>query len=501
MGLLVCHLARLKFGFQSKLIQTPFFLLHVHTFLFPNYPIPTQLQLQIKACHSVVDPVSQSATQHDPLEESALQVQNILKVHRDSPMRRIELALDYCSVTITEDLVLNVLKRHSSDWKPAFIFFSWVSKGTRVSLGSSVYNKVLDILGRMKRFQELNQVLDEMSNREGLVDGETYRVLLHRYAAAHKVDEAIGVFNMMRHLGLEPDLDAFQKLLMYLCRYKQVEVAETLLHSKGAEFGVDIKTMNIVLNGWCVLGNVQEAKRFWRDIIASKCKPDFFTYGTFINALTKKGKIGTAMKLYRAMWKNHVKMDVVVCNCVIDALCFKKRVPEALETFQEMKERGSFPNSATYNTLIKHLCKIRRMEKVYELLGEMEVSESCVPNEVTFNYLLKSLKRPEEVGGILERMERNRCKVNGDAFNLILKLYVDWDCEERVRHTWDEMEKHGLGPDSRSYTIIIHWLLDKGRNEDALHYFRDMTSKGMMIEPRTQNWVNQMTVKPKENRS
>ena len=89
-----------------------------------------------------------------------------------------------------------------------------------------------------------------------------------------------------------------------------------------------MKMWNVILNGWCVLGNSHEAKRVWRDIVASPCKPDIFTYATFIKALTKKGKLGTALKLFRGMWDKGGKPDVVICNCIIDALCFKKRIPD-----------------------------------------------------------------------------------------------------------------------------------------------------------------------------
>ena len=41
-----------------------------------------------------------------------------------------------------------------------------------------------------------------------------------------------------------------------------------------------------------------EAKRFWNEVIVSKCEPDMFTRETFIKALTKKGKLGTAIKLF-----------------------------------------------------------------------------------------------------------------------------------------------------------------------------------------------------------
>ncbi|XP_030511922.1 putative pentatricopeptide repeat-containing protein At3g15200 [Rhodamnia argentea] len=453
----------------------------------------------LRFAHAVADAHDCEGFKEYPGRRSATFIQNMLRNLMGSSIDETEKALDQCGFTLTDDLVTAVVSRHASDWRPAYTFFNWVSKKSGYLPGSGVYNEILDVLGKMNRFGEVTQVLEEMSKRKGLFDERTYGVLLNRYAAAHKVDEAINIFHGRRDFGLETDLMAFQALLLWLCRYKHVESAETLFYSMKSEFGTDIRTMNIILNGWCVLGDVREAKRFWKHIIASKCAPDRFTYGTFIKALTKKGKLGSAMRLFRGMSEKGLGPDVVICNCVIEALCFKKRIPQALEVFHEMKERGCLPNAATYNSLVKHMCKIERMEKVKELVTEMgSIGGDCLPNAITFSYLLKSLEKPEEVPKLLEQMEKNECKMTSDLYNLVLRLYLGWDCQERVKHIWNDMERSGMGPDERSYTIMIHDLYERGRLKEALHYFEEMVSKGMRPEPRTEILVNDMNSNIKE---
>ncbi|KAI6687273.1 hypothetical protein NL676_024101 [Syzygium grande] len=458
-----------------------------------------QCRYALRLAHAVAETRDFDGFKRYPGERSATFIQNMLRNLRGSSSEETEKALGQCGFSLTDDLVTDVISRHALDWRPAYVFFNWVSKKSGYLPGSAVYNEILDVLGKMNRFEEVTQVLEEMSKRKGLFDERTYGVLLNRYAAAHKVDEAINIFYGRRGFGLETDLVAFQALLLWLCRYKHVESAETLFYSMKNEFGTDIRTMNIILSGWCVLGDVREAKRFWKDIIASKCTPDRFTYAIFIKALTKKGKLGSAMRLFQGMWQKGLGPDVVICNCVIDALCFKKRIPQALEVFHEMKERGCLPNTATYNSLIKHMCKIGRMVKVEELVSEMEsIGGDCLPNAITFSYLLKSIQRPEEVPKLLGQMEKNECKMTSDLYNLVLRLYLGWDCQERVRNTWNDMERSGMGPDQRSYTIMIHVLYERGRLKEALHYFEEMVSKGMRPEPRTEILVNDMKSNIKE---
>ncbi|KAK1439611.1 hypothetical protein QVD17_05431 [Tagetes erecta] len=483
--------------------------LHYRKFhIFPKqFPILIQRRL-----------VSTSQTFHNPIKGDheftpspipntdeyygkALQVQDLLKqIIGKKTVNEIEQALTRLKLTLTKDLVLNVLRRHRSDWQSAYVFFNWVCNASGYSPGTGSYNEILDILGRMKRFTEVHQVLDEMSKRnKSLITETTYGVVVNRYAAAHKIEEATEFFYKRIQFGLDLDLIAFQTLLLSLCRYKHVEAAEFLFHSKMNDFRHNIKTMNIILNGWCVLGSLREAKRFWNDIITSKYKPDKFTYGIFINSLTKAGKISTAVKLFRAMWAKGCTPDVAICNCIIDGLCFKKRIPEALEIFKEMNDKDCCPNVVTYNSLIKHLCKIQRMEKVCELLNEMtQKGGDCAPNARTYGYLLNCAKKPDEVVKIMERMERDGCKMIADTYNLILRLFMGWGDEKRVGSTWVEMERNGLGPDQRSYTIMVHGLYDMGRLEDALFYYNKMVSKGMVAEPRTKLLVDAINIKLKD---
>lgn len=468
-----------------------------------NPATSTQYDGECIDSRSCVDQAKQSsdnlkrATDTSTTEDAAM-IQNLLKVHQDPA--ELKLALDQCRLLLTEDLVLEVLQRHQSDWNAALLFFKWASGHQDYSHGSRAYNEMLDILGRMKRFELMRKLVNDIpqEKRTSLVTDRTFAIFLNRFASGHKVEEAIEMFYRRVEFGLQLDNSAFQTLLMSLCRYKHVEAAESLFLLKEDEFPPDIKSRNIILNGWCVLGNLREAKRFWNDIITSRCKPDLFTYGTFINSLTKAGKLSKAVDLFSAMWKKGCPPDVAICNCIIDALCFKKRIPDALAIFSEMNERGCLPDVATYNSLIKYLCKIRRMEEAYELLEEME-QKGCIPNTRTYGYFFKSMKKPEEVPVIMERMERNGCRMMPDTYNLILKLFMEWNDHRGVQFIWGEMEKNGMGPDQRSYTIVIHGLYSAGRMDEALHYFTEMTSKGMIPEPRTRLLIKAIELKRVEN--
>ncbi|MQM04247.1 hypothetical protein Taro_037039, partial [Colocasia esculenta] len=439
-----------------------------------------------------------SAPKDDSILKEAIVIQKILKSNRN--ICELESTLNKTCFSVTEDLVMEILRRHRSDWKLAMSFFNWASGQQGYSHGSRAYNEMLDILGRMKLINLMRQMFDNipLKSCDPIVNERTFAILLNRYAASHKVSEAIEIFYKRKEHGLELDLSSFQTLLMALCRYKHVEEAESLFIQKQQEFPPVIKSRNIILNGWCVLGSFREVKRFWNDIVTSDCKPDLYTYGIFINSLAKAGKLATAVKLFATIWEKGFNPDVTLCNCIIDALCFKKNIPRALEIFEEMNERGCFPDLATYNTLIKHICKIRRMEKAYELLDRME-EKGYPPDARTYTYFFKTMKNPEEVAVMLSRMKRNGCKLNGDTYNLILNLYVKWDEQTGVHSVWTDMERNGVGPDQRSYTIMIHGLHSKGKLDEAQRYYTEMQSKGLIPEPRTKLLIKAIVLKRKDD--
>ncbi|KAL6847916.1 hypothetical protein ACP4OV_022044 [Aristida adscensionis] len=447
----------------------------------------------LRFCHAVASSAFEGSR-----DAYASQVLRVLKSSGgdDAELRR---ALRPFEAEMDEDVVLKVLQKQRSNWQVALAFFNWAAGLPGYAHGSRAYTEMLDILGRMKKVREMRHLFDEIpEERHGVVvTNRMFAVLLNRYAGAHKVQEAIEVFYKRKDYGFEVDLVGFQILLMSLCRYKHVEEAEALFRQKKDEFPHVIKSWNIILNGWCVKGSLRDAQRIWNEIIASKLRPDLFTYGTFINALTKDGRISAAVKLFNSMWEKGINPDVAICNCIIDQLCFKKRIPEALEIFSEMNDRSCQADVATYNTLIKHLCKINRMEKVYELLDEME-SKGCSPNNRTYSYILKMTKKPKDVIALMQRMEESGCKLDSDTYNLILNLYVNWEYERGVQQVWDEMERTGSGPDQRSFTIMVHGLHSQGKLDEALQYYTTMKSRGMIPEPRTRILVKAIHMKKDE---
>lgn len=85
-----------------------------------------------------------------------------------------------------------------------------------------------------------------------------------------------------------------------------------------------------------------------------------------------------------------------------------------------------------------------------------------------------------------------------DTYNLMLKMLIVWNDMDTVFRLWNDMERKGMGPDWRSYTVMIHGLYENGRFDEAYNYYNEMAVKGLLLEPRTKILVKAMEIKAKE---
>ena len=102
-------------------------------------------------------------------ENCTLEVQTFLKNKADKLVSDIFQSLSNCNFTLSEDFILNVLKRHRSDWKPAFIFFKWILAGEnscRYSPNKKSFNEILGILDCMRRLMNSTKCLTKCLREE-----------------------------------------------------------------------------------------------------------------------------------------------------------------------------------------------------------------------------------------------------------------------------------------------------------------------------------------------
>ncbi|XP_078436344.1 tetratricopeptide repeat (TPR)-like superfamily protein [Wolffia australiana] len=395
--------------------------------------------------------------------------------------------LEKCGVQASPELVRAVLSRLRNLWSPAFTFFLWSSTQPGYSHTVREYHTMIAILGKMRRFDTAWSLIDEM-RRRAILTPKTLILLLRRYAAAREVAKAISTFYALRRFGFPLSIDDFHGLLSALCRYKNVQDAEHLLFSNLSVFPVELKSFNIVLNGWCNAAvSLREAKRFWNEMTGRGFQPDAISYGSLISCCSKTGKLNDVLKVFDKMSVLGVAPDRKVYNSVVHALAMAGFFDRARALVTAMEAKDLPPNAVTFNSLIRGLAKARRGEEARVVFEEMR-SRGLALSVRTFHAVMRGARTGDELFETLELMKELGCPPEGDTYVMMIRKLCRWRRHDCVGKLWDEMKAAG-GPDRSAYVVLIHGLFLSGRLAEAAKFYEEMKERGFPPEPRTEEMI------------
>ncbi|XP_009803263.1 uncharacterized protein LOC107785695 [Nicotiana tabacum] len=429
---------------------------------------------------------------------SDLDLETIEAIFREpgSNAAQVYNKLEQCGVRPTQELVTEVLSRVRNNWEVAFTFFIWASKQTGYVHSVRQYHSMISILGKMRKFDTAWSLIDEMrggKDRPSLVNPQTLLIMIRKYCAVHDVGKAISTFYAFKRFKFDMGMEEFQDLLSALCRYKNVKDAEHLIFCNKNVFPLNTKSLNIILNGWCLaLDDLSEGKRIWRFMKEKGIPRDVFSYCSIMSCYSRAGRLNVVLKLFNEMKLNGVAADVKVYNAVIHALSKGRLVKQARTVMKMMEENGLTPNTVTYNSLIMPLCKARLLDEAQEVFNEM-IQRGIHPTVRTYHALLRCLRTGEEVFEQLQKMNMMGCIPTHDTYIMLIRKFCRWRQLDNVFKLWDEMSKNGLDHDRSSYIVLIHGLFLNGKIEESYKYYQEMKQKGLLSEPKVdemlQAWV------------
>lgn len=423
----------------------------------------------------------------------------IVSILQESSDNRVEMKnkIEQCVVKVSQDLVLEVLSRVRNDWEAAFTFFLWASRQPGYAHSVREYHSMISILGKMRKFDTAWALIDEMRGVKtgvSLVTPQTLLIMIRKYCAVHDVGRAINTFYAYKRFKFDMEIDEFQSLLSALCRYKNVQDAEQLMYCNKAVFPLNLKSFNIVLNGWCnLIGSPREAERVWRDMSKRGIRFDVVSYASMLSCYSKAGSLYRVLRLYKRMQEMGIEPDRKVYNAVIHALAKGRLVNEAFNLMKTMEEKGVVPTIVTYNSLIKPLCRAKKVDEAKDVFDDM-LKRSISPTIRTYHAFFRILRTGEEVFALLEKMRKMGCQPINDTYIMLIRKFCRWRQLENVFKLWDEMKENGISPDRSSYIVLIHGLFLNGELDAAHKYYTEMKERQLLPEPKIdemlQTWLS-----------
>ncbi|XP_008783677.1 pentatricopeptide repeat-containing protein At3g09650, chloroplastic [Phoenix dactylifera] len=233
----------------------------------------------------------------------------------------------------------------------------------RVPANRITYNVLLKGYCQKLQLNKAKELAREMSEKAGVEPNVvSYNILIDGCILVDDSAGALAYFNEMRERGIAPSKVSYTTLMKAFALSGQPKLAHKVFDEmdKDSRVKVDRVAWNMLVEGYCRLGFVEEAKKLMEKMKERGCQPDVATYGSLANGIALARKPGEALLLWNEV-KERCKaspplrpdeglLDALADVCVRAAF-FKK----ALEIVACMEENGISPNKTKYKRIYVEL--------------------------------------------------------------------------------------------------------------------------------------------------
>lgn len=216
------------------------------------------------------------------------------------------------------------------------------------------YNTYVDALCKGGRMDLARHAIDvEMPAKNIWPNVVTYSTLMAGYSKAERFEDALNIYDEMKHLLIRLDRVSYNTLVgLYANLGWFEEAVGKFKEMECCGIKNDVVTYNALIEGYGRHNKYVEVQKLFDEMKARRIYPNDLTYSTLIKIYTKGRMYAEAMDVYRELKQEGMKTDVVFYSALIDALCKNGLIESSLRLLDVMTEKGSRPNVVTYNSII-----------------------------------------------------------------------------------------------------------------------------------------------------
>ncbi|KAG8371965.1 hypothetical protein BUALT_Bualt12G0017700 [Buddleja alternifolia] len=413
------------------------------------------------------------------MQDSSDIAKRVCKIMISCPKLGLDTALDQSGIRVSEDVVEKVLEKFENAGMLAHRFFEWAGKQRHYVHSVRAYHIMIESLAKIRQYEIMWDLVNSMRSK-GMLNIETFCIIMRKYARAQKVDEAVYTFNVMKKYDVSPNLAAFNGLLSALCKSKNIRKAQEIFDAMKNQYVPDSKTYSILLEGWGRVPNLPKAREIFKEMVDSGCNPDIVTYGIMVDILCKAGRTDEAVEVVNEMEISGCQPTSFIYSVLVHTYGIENRIEDAIDTFLQMERNGVKPDVAVYNALISAFCKVNKFQNAYKVVEEMD-KKGVPPNSRTCNILINGLigqEDTDEAFKVFRRMTKV-CEPDADTYTMMIKMFCERDELEVAMKVWKYMEKKQFAPSMHTFSALINGLCDKGDVSRACVLMEEMMERGI----------------------
>ncbi|KAJ0807935.1 putative tetratricopeptide-like helical domain superfamily, pentacotripeptide-repeat region of PRORP [Helianthus annuus] len=311
--------------------------------------------------------------------------------------------------------------------------------------------------------------------------------------------ESLHLYMLIRKDNFFPSLASFNLLLECLVSCGQyVRVLELFDHAVGANIRVDQFTFGKAVQSAVKIGDVRrrvmDARKLFDEMLETRVDcvvADKVTFNAMIDGYCKVGDVDEAFRIRDKMKGSNVEANLVTFNTLINGLCRAKRMDEAKKVWEDMKAHGFVPDGFSYSSLFDGFSRSGDLNGLVSLYEQAD-NDGIRVNAYTYGVLLNGLckggrtNKAEEIleGNIemallaLERMKSYGLKPSCVTVNSVINQYCQSGNLVEAEKWIKTMPEMGVSPDVVTYNILIDGF---GRNfqfDKCFELLEEMESNG-----------------------
>ncbi|KAF5193979.1 Pentatricopeptide repeat-containing protein, partial [Thalictrum thalictroides] len=368
----------------------------------------------------------------------------------------LEASLDRSKASITPSLVTQILDSCKTQvpTRRLLRFFSWSKKNLDCELKDEAFNYAVRVFAEKKDGLALDILVSDFQKEDRIMETETFSLVAETLVKLGREDEAVGIFKNLDKFKCSKDREAVTAIVHALCSKGHAKKAEGVVwHHSSKISGVETCIYKSLLHGWCVHGNVKEARRILNEMKSLGMPRDLFCYNTLLRCLCRRNLrfnpsalVLEATNLMMEMRSNEVQPTAASFNILLSCLGKTRRVKEAQRILSKMRKFGCFPDCASYYLVVRVLYLSGRFGTGNKVVDEM-LKEGIMLEPRFYHDLIGVLCGVERIGHALELFQRMKKYGTGDygpVYDLLILKLCKGGEFEKGRLLWNEAMTRGI---------------------------------------------------------
>uniref|UniRef100_K3ZZ84 Pentacotripeptide-repeat region of PRORP domain-containing protein n=1 Tax=Setaria italica TaxID=4555 RepID=K3ZZ84_SETIT len=284
-----------------------------------------------------------------------------------------------------------------------------------------------------------------------------------------------------RQEGFRYTADSFHNLIEALGKIKQFRLVWSLVETMRCRCLLSKDTFKLIVRRYARARKVKEAVETFEKMGSFGLKTELSDYNWLIDALSKSKQVKKGHAIYKEM-KRKAKFvpDLKTYTVLMEGWGHEKDLLMVRTVYQEMLDAGIRPDVVAYGMLISAFCKSGKCDEAIKVFHEMEVS-ACMPSPHVYCMLINGLGSEERLDEALKYFQlykESGFPMEVPTCNAVVGAYCRASKFQHAFKMVDEMRKCKIGPNSRTYDIILHHLIKSQKFEEAYDVFQKMGMDG-----------------------